>query len=194
MEAPNKYANGKIYRLYSKSKPDLVYYGSTITSLSQRLSCHKSHYKSRDKGTNNRSANAIIEIGDPIIELIEKYPCNKQCELNKREGYYIRNNECINKFIAGREKKETNQQFYEKHPNYTTEKSREYRKLHPNYYKVWYHQNKERLAQKRYDKIDKEYQKNITASRIVTASLSNDPSPSQSYPSALETASDYESE
>ena len=39
-------------------------------------------------------------------ELIESYPCASKEELNAREGYYIRNTECVNKLVAGRKWKE----------------------------------------------------------------------------------------
>ena len=36
------------------------------------------------------------------IELVENYACNSKEELNAREGFYIQNNECVNKLVAGR--------------------------------------------------------------------------------------------
>ena len=40
------------------------------------------------------------------IELVENYVCSSIAELHKREGYYIKNNDCINKNISGRSAKE----------------------------------------------------------------------------------------
>jgi len=40
------------------------------------------------------------------IELVEMFPCLSKRELEEREGYFIRNNDCVNKFIAGRTRKE----------------------------------------------------------------------------------------
>ena len=39
------------------------------------------------------------------IELIENYPRNSRAELHAREGHHQRENECLNKQIAGRDKK-----------------------------------------------------------------------------------------
>ena len=40
------------------------------------------------------------------IELIENYSCVSKEELTAREGYYIKNTDCVNKLIAGRKWKE----------------------------------------------------------------------------------------
>jgi adenylate kinase family enzyme len=40
------------------------------------------------------------------IELLEIYPCNSKMELEAREGYHQRLNECINKRMEGRAKKQ----------------------------------------------------------------------------------------
>ena len=36
------------------------------------------------------------------IELVELYSCSSKEELRQKEGEYIRNNECVNKHVAGR--------------------------------------------------------------------------------------------
>jgi hypothetical protein len=36
------------------------------------------------------------------MELSENYPCNNRQQLERKEGEYIKNNECVNKVIAGR--------------------------------------------------------------------------------------------
>jgi hypothetical protein len=44
------------------------------------------------------SSKILFEKYDDVrIELIEEYPCKNKMQLNKREGYYIRNNDCVNK-------------------------------------------------------------------------------------------------
>jgi len=135
----NKYTNGKIYKLYSKSQPNLVYYGSTIQTLDKRHTAHKSACKML-RGV---SSSSIIELGDTIIELVENYPCNSIKELHRREGYYILNNECINKFIAGRTYKEYAEEHHDKKKIY-----------HKEYYKA----NREDLLkkQKMYDEAHRE--------------------------------------
>jgi len=58
------------------------------------------------------------------IELVENVPCNSKEELTKREGFYIQNNQCVNKHIAGRSNQEQTrerkneralQYYYENH-------------------------------------------------------------------------------
>ena len=46
-----------------------------------------------------------MKYDDAKIYLVEKYPCNTKEELCSREGYYIKNFECVNTQIAGRDKK-----------------------------------------------------------------------------------------
>jgi len=130
---PNKYTNGKIYKLYSKSQPNLVYYGSTIQTLPQRLTTHKTACKKEEK---NPSVKPIIELGDTIIELVEKYPCNSSKELHRREGYYILNNKCINKFIAGRTSKEYNEDHRDKKKIYNKEYIKKNRERIKKYYEI----------------------------------------------------------
>jgi hypothetical protein len=129
------YQQGKIYKLWSPSK-NLVYYGSTVQTLSQRLGGHI-----RDNNRRGKyfcSSSKIIECGDYKIELVEAYPCNNKQQLFKKEGEYIKNNECINKCVAGRTSKEYKQdnpdkileyrkKYSEKHRLYNKEKARKYR-------------------------------------------------------------------
>ena len=42
----SKYEKSKIYKIVSNCNSELVYYGSTYTTLSRRLSNHKGKYKS----------------------------------------------------------------------------------------------------------------------------------------------------
>ena len=99
------YQKGKIYKLWSPSK-NLVYYGSTVQTLSQRLAGHIVYYKNYEKTNHYYSSFKILECEDYKIELIEEYPCNNKQQLLKKEGEYIKANECVNKQIAGRTKKE----------------------------------------------------------------------------------------
>ena len=41
--------------------------------------------------------------GNVKIEELEKYPCNDRAELLAKEGYFIKNTDCINKKVAGRD-------------------------------------------------------------------------------------------
>jgi len=81
-----RYKNGKIYKLVCSETGD-VYYGSTIRTLKYRLNNHRCK-------SNDCESKYFV---DPVIELIEDYPCNNKRKLEKREQYYIDNNDCVNK-------------------------------------------------------------------------------------------------
>jgi len=89
------YQNGKIYSIRSRSRPDLIYIGSTTQSLSRRLSKHKAM-------SNQCSSRQIIDVGDAYIELIEECECDNKDQLLRREGQLIRSMDCVNKRIEGR--------------------------------------------------------------------------------------------
>ena len=101
----NKYQNGKIYKVVDNGY-NKTYYGSTIEQLCKRIGKHRGHYKEYKKGNEHRVT--VYDIFDEFgvenckIELVELYPCNSISELKRREGEVIRDNECVNKVIAGR--------------------------------------------------------------------------------------------
>jgi len=130
------YSQGKIYKLFSVSNEDLVYYGSTIRTLNERLTKHINDYKN-NRGCTSRK---VIAAGDYKIELIENYPCNSKAKLERKEGEYTKNNKCVNEVIAGRTYKE-----------YRKDNKEYIKKLN----KDWYENNKERVKKKQ-----KEYYEN----------------------------------
>jgi hypothetical protein len=103
------YQKGKIYKLWSPSK-NLVYYGSTIETLTSRLSKHIYTYK---KKNNYCYSFLVLDCEDYKMELVEEYPCNNKTQLLKKEGEYIRANECVNKFIPDR----TYEEYYQTYGN-----------------------------------------------------------------------------
>ena len=112
---PN-YQNGKIYKLWS-SEGDDIYIGSTTTLLSARKAKHK-------YGDNECVSRFLFEkYNDVRIELLECCPCENKEELAKKEGEYIRNNNCINKQIPLR----THKEYYEDNKEYKINYQQEYR-------------------------------------------------------------------
>jgi hypothetical protein len=93
----NKYQRGKIYKLVC-NKTGLTYYGSTIQTLKKRLWAHINN--------NNCYSKVIIANNDYNIILLEEYPCNSLKELQLRERYYTENNNCVNRYVPSRTKKE----------------------------------------------------------------------------------------
>ena len=152
----NRYENGKFYKItdvgYNK-----CYVGSTCESLSQRLARHRACYnlylKDKMKQPTMRSFILFDEYGVEHckIELIENCGCNSKEELLKREGFYIKEMECVNRCLSGRTRieyaemyrkekpekvKESRRQSYLKNPERIKQKSKE-----------WNEQNKERKRQ-----------------------------------------------
>ena len=126
---PN-YDLGKIYKLWSPSK-NLVYYGSTTQTLEDRLSKHVYNHKQK----NNIASEIIIECMDYKIELLEHYPCNNRKELCKKEGEYIKANECVNKCVAGRTMKEYYKDNIEKFKEYNKTNKERIKQYYKEYHK-----------------------------------------------------------
>ena len=106
----NKYHNGKIYKIvdvgYNK-----CYIGSTTEKLSVRFCKHTHHYRTYDENNKKRYCRCFelfdeYGVNNCKIELVETCKCETKEELLKYEGEHIRNNDCLNKIIAGRTDKE----------------------------------------------------------------------------------------
>lgn len=148
-----KYQHGKIYRItdiaYTK-----FYYGSTCESLTQRLARHRNKYTTYSKGgcTKTSSFDLFNEFGveNCKIELVELYPCNSKEELRSREGYYIEHNQCVNRYVAGRN--ETFQEYYQRNKPACLAQRKEYKILHKEeekeYHKKKYQERKHILLAK----------------------------------------------
>jgi predicted GIY-YIG superfamily endonuclease len=105
-------------RIYKISSPStaFVYYGSTIKSLNERFSKHRSDYKRYLDGKINYITNfEIVKFNDCNIQLISECFYDTKKDLVRAEGIVIgENNDAINKRIAGRTEKEYYQQNKEK--------------------------------------------------------------------------------
>ena len=111
------YSKTKIYKIESHLG-DNIYVGSTSKEyLSQRFQQHKSSYKLWKLGKSNkiRAYELFEEYGfeNCQIVLIESYPCNCKDEKNLREGHYIKELNCVNKNVAGRNPKESMKAYQE---------------------------------------------------------------------------------
>jgi hypothetical protein len=113
MESSNMYNNvyqhGKIYKIVDIGYNE-QYVGSTTVELSTRMSRHRAKYREYNNTKQSFYSSFILfdkyGIENCKIELIELYPCESKEELNRREGYWIKHEECVNKYVAGRTKQE----------------------------------------------------------------------------------------
>ena len=152
MEAPNKYQNGKIYRIVDNAYTE-CYIGSTIMALSSRMALHRRDYKQYKAGhagyVSSYELFDLCGIENCKIELIEDYPCESREQLAKREGYYIKREDCINKCIAGR----TLQEWRDDHKEEKREYDMNYRETNKEKKKsrdkAYYQANKERIKEQR---------------------------------------------
>ena len=121
------YSNAKIYKLVS-DKTDMIYIGSTVRSLKERLKNHKSNFTNKKKTF--ITSKKLYELGGNIsIELIKLFPCDCRKELELQESKYIREykNICVNKIIVGRTRKEWNEDNKEKILEQVKKYSKKYR-------------------------------------------------------------------
>ncbi len=163
---PN-YQNGKIYTIRNYTDNTLIYVGSTIQSLSRRLSKHRTDCKA-GSGIALYSHISDNNWSNWYIELYEYYPCNERAELEKREGEVIREIGTINKCIAGRTRKEWCVDNYDKIKGYWKksydnnvekhiEKNKKFRDNNPEYYKEYtkkyYERNADIVKEKKKEKV-----------------------------------------
>ena len=159
MELPyNKYNTSFIYAIRSPNS-DKFYIGSTVCKLSKRFSLHKSVYKSYINGVIGplTSSVKIFELGDAYIELLEQMNCDSKSQLEKREGDLIRLHKdcCVNRCIAGRNKK----QYYEDNADKKKQYGKQYYEDNGDkikqYGKQYYEDNVDKIKQYYEDNADK---------------------------------------
>jgi hypothetical protein len=154
----NRYNNGKIYRIVC-NVTGLQYIGSTcLPTLAKRLAYHRNRYNSYLGGKDDSFITSfeILKNNDYEIILIEEYKCETKDQLFARERYHIENNNCVNKYIPGRTKKEYKKMYIEKNKELIKEKDKEYREKNKEQIKErkkeYKEKNKEQIKEK-----DKEY-------------------------------------
>jgi len=144
------YKNGKIYKLWSPQGNE-IYIGSTVQPLYKRFHHHKN--------TSGCSSKILFEkYNDVRIELIECFSCDNKEELTKKEGEYIRNNDCVNKCIAGRTDKEYKKEYYEEKYKFQKQK--------------YYQENKEKIKEYRSKNFTCECGRTVTFHRKSRHELS----------------------
>ena len=134
----------RVYKLVSSN--GLVYYGSTTQKyLCNRLTKHKSDAVSRE--TPCTSSFLFADGAEVVITLVENVEnCKDKYELQARERWHIENNECVNKQVPGRTKKEWSEEHKEELAEYNKIWREKNKEELAEYYKEWREKNKERLA------------------------------------------------
>lgn len=151
------YKQGKIYKIIS-SNTDKIYVGSTCEKyLSKRLQKHKGKFKCKKS---YYTSFEILKLGDYQIILLESYSCNNRDELRARERYYIENNDCVNKNIPSRTRKEYYEDNFEKERKYMKEYRGNHKEEGKEYQKKWYNKNKEEISKK--SKLERKNKVKIT--------------------------------
>ena len=109
MTQDNKYSNGKIYKITDNAYTK-CYIGSTIQPLSTRMGGHRRNYKKYLNGNCPLTTSFLLfeEFGieNCKIELVEECPCENLEQLLKKEGSYIQNLDCVNRYVVGRTRHE----------------------------------------------------------------------------------------
>lgn len=96
-----------MYQILSDSA-GLRYVGATSTSLEERLLRHKLHKKQYERGTYHRVTSFdVLNHPDARIELLEE--CDSKEHLHERERHYIKQLDCVNRCIPGRDHREYHQ-------------------------------------------------------------------------------------
>jgi len=111
----NIYSEGKIYKIIGGNE---TYIGSTIQTLDERFKRHTTDYGMwlNGKPTFVSSFQLFDKYGiqNCKINILEPFPCETKQQLREREGYWQRQEVCVNMLIAGRTQKQYNEDNKEK--------------------------------------------------------------------------------
>ena len=154
--APN-FANAKIYCLRDRKNGDkIVYVGSTVRSLSERMGEHR---RGVTKNPNYKIYQLMASVGVEHfhIELLADFPCERKEQLHAEEGKYIRLHHMVgdgtNVRIAGRTHKESSKAYREANAEAEASRQKAYREANTEtvaaYHKTYREANAEDLAARR---------------------------------------------
>ena len=145
---------GYCYKIFSKVNPKLVYYGSTTQKyVCDRIGGHRRDYKDWKNGELKSPplSYLVLDTGDWDYMTLEKVLFDDKFELLNRERWYIENNECMNKVIPNRTKKEYLE--IKENQDKVKENSKKWRENNPEklkeYNKEYREKNKEKVKENR---------------------------------------------
>lgn len=132
---------GIIYKIICNETNE-TYYGSTSRDLETRIKEHKRHYKSFLKNKFGYCCSyKIIEKGNYSYSLVETVECLDKKQLEDREGYYIKNFDCINKKING----QSQEQYRKNNKEKINLSNKKYREENKDKINKWRENNKEKM-------------------------------------------------
>ena len=140
------YQNGKIYKIWDVAFTK-CYIGSTCEDIKKRYTRHKENYHRYKNGKYHYVSvyDLFDEFGIENCKIVweEDFSCGSKKELEKREGLIQKENDCINKRVAGRSDKE----WRIDHKEHVKLVAKSYRENNPEKCKAnaqnWYNNNKE---------------------------------------------------
>ncbi len=151
------YASSKIYKIVDVGYND-AYFGSTVQHLSVRMAEHRKNFKTYQAGGKKYMSSFFLfekyGVENCKIELVEEVECKSREELRKIEGEYIKNNQCVNKCVAGRTKQEWNEDNKEK----IKLQNKQRYEANKEKFKEYYLKNKEKIRQNYLDHKEKKSQ------------------------------------
>jgi hypothetical protein len=130
---PKDYSRGKIYKIVCNIT-NKIYIGSTCEpTLARRLANHVQDFKKwKNEKRGFTTSFEIIEGGDYYIELLEICSCTINEELLARERFYIKSNDCVNKYKNLNSTKEDIKEYKKEYRQNNKDKIKEYESLKGN--------------------------------------------------------------
>mgnify|MGYP000504092876 CR=1 FL=1 len=152
---------GYIYKIWSVSNPEMVYYGSTQQQVCKRMNDHRRGYdtwKNPNKNKNFTSSYLIFDMGEYEYATLESIEFEELFELRNRERFYIENNTCVNCRVPNRTKKEWREANKEKYDVYMKKYKEENREKIKDQKKKYREENREKVvaSEKKYREENKE--------------------------------------
>jgi hypothetical protein len=149
------YGNGKIYTIRCRTDDTLIYVGSTIQPLCERLAGHKRDSKKEKQKNRLLFIKVNGDWDNWFIELHSLYPCSCIEELQRKEGEIIREIGTLNTIIAGRSRKENYQDNKKERIDESKERYIKNKEKRLENNKKYYEANKEQVLLKAKEKYKK---------------------------------------
>ena len=152
MSDVNKYASGKIYKIVDAGYKKCYIGSTTEPTLARRMAKHRGDYTHYKKVGENKGRVSSFSLFDEFGVGNCKI-CNSKDELLSREGYHVRNTECVNKTIPGRTRSEYRREYYAKNKEAMLAQTKHYKldnkEIVDEQTRVYYVNNKETIQEKR---------------------------------------------